>query len=775
MTGTLQEMPRVVHVIAGLGQGGAETVLYRLLRATQPPRGHVVISLGDEGVFGARLRAIGIDVYALGMNRAAGRLAGPWRLYRLLRRLRPDVVQTWMYHADVLGGVVARLAGVRAVAWGIRNSGVDLAASSRTARALAAVAAPLSRCVPGAIVACAEAARRQHVRWGYDARRMVVIPNGYDFERWAPDPARRAVVRQEWALTPEAPVVGCVARWDPLKDHDNLCAAIALVRRTRPEVRLVLMGEGMTADNAALLRLLAQHGLDDGVLLLGRRSDVPRLMQGLDVHVLASRAEGFPNVLAEAMAAGVACVTTDVGDAALIAGTAARVVPPRDAPALAAALDAALAARGSSAEQERIDQGRARVQARFGLPTVVARWEAVWTALAAGRRPGAPRLLMVVNEAAFFLSHRLPVAQAARAAGYEVHLATRAGAAVRDIQALGFAHHVLPLSRSGRNPLAELRLLWALWRLMRRLRPDIVHAVTIKPVLYGGLAARLGGAPAFVAAVSGLGHVFVEDGRRTFLRRAVTALYRRALGHRHSRVIFQNPVDQATLTTVGALRPDQAVLIPGSGVDLAQFHEAPELPGPVIIVCVSRMLAEKGIAEFVAAARQLRAQRPQVHCWLAGAPDPGNPSAIREAQLRDWDRAGWVRWLGQCDDVAALYHQAHIAVLASYREGLPRSLVEAAACGRAIVTTDVPGCRDAVQAGVTGVLVPARDSDALARALLALVDDPARRQAMGRAGRRLAEQRFGIDGVVARHLALYDSLLPPAARPSFPPNLGADD
>jgi glycosyltransferase involved in cell wall biosynthesis len=369
------------------------------------------------------------------------------------------------------------------------------------------------------------------------------------------------------------------------------------------------------------------------------------------------------------------------------------------------------------------------------------------------------RVLFVVNAPEFFLSHRLPIALAARKAGYTVNVATADGEAARQIREHGFSHYVLPLSRSGRNPLAELRNVGALWRLFRSVKPDIVHLVTIKPVLYGGLAARLAGVPGLVAAVSGLGTVFMSDGARaTPLKHAVTILYRLALGHRNMAVIFQNPDDQAVLTAMRAVTEKQARRVRGSGVVFEECPCVPEPEGRPVVTMAARLLRDKGVGEFVEAARILAERNVDVTFRLIGSPDPGNPTSVTAEQLAEWRDQGIVELLGYRDDIPSQYAQSHIVCLPSYREGLPKSLLEAAACGRAVVTTDVPGCRDAIEPGKTGVLVPPRDAVALADAIQDLVEDPMKRRTMGQAGRRLAEREFGIERVVEAHLAIYREL-----------------
>ena len=370
------------------------------------------------------------------------------------------------------------------------------------------------------------------------------------------------------------------------------------------------------------------------------------------------------------------------------------------------------------------------------------------------------RLMFVVNNPAFFMSHRVPVALAAQQAGYDVHVATMDGPAVADIQALGMTHHAIPMTRSGKHPLQELGTLLALVRLFRRVRPDVVHLVTIKPVLYGGIAARIARVPGMVAAISGLGFVFLSNSLRMRLVRAVVArLYRVALGHPNSRVIFQNANDRDLLKSLGAVRDGQVVMIRGAGVDLDAYRASPEPPAPpVVVTMVARLLRDKGVREFVEAAALLRARGVPVTMQLVGGLDAGNPASATQDEVDAWQRDGAVQALGERSDIAELYAASHIAVLPSYREGLPKSLIEAAACGRAVVTTDVPGCRDAIEPGQTGLLVPVRDAQSLADAIARLAEDAALRQRMGAAGRALAEGEFDIKRVARVHVELYDAL-----------------
>lgn len=373
------------------------------------------------------------------------------------------------------------------------------------------------------------------------------------------------------------------------------------------------------------------------------------------------------------------------------------------------------------------------------------------------------RILFVVSPARFFLSHRLPLALAARDAGYDVHIAVPDEAEAAQVEATGLPTHRIPLQRGKSGLSADWKLLGSLRRLFRELKPDLVHLVTIKPVLFGGLAAQLEGVPAVVAAVSGLGHVFIERGPVAALRRtAVLAAYRVALAHPNKRVIFQNDDDRNLFVRRRTVPPSAATIIRGSGVDTKLFAPTPEpdiLEGPPRVVLPARMLREKGVGEFIAAAEQLRREGVAARCTLVGETDAANPSAIDANELRRWYESGVIEWWGHRSDMPNVYAQSHIVCLPSYREGLSKTLLEAMACGRPIVTTDVPGCRDAVRDGVNGLLVPARNSGALADALKLLIQDAPLRLELGARGREICEREFGIDGVVAQTLRLYDELL----------------
>ncbi|WP_235914925.1 glycosyltransferase [Pelistega ratti] len=376
----------IIHLISGLGQGGAETVLTRLI--THSTYQHCVVSFSDEGVYGEVLKKAGIPVYTLNMQAGKFRLSDFKRLVALLKTLEGDLIQTWMYHADFFGAIAARKAGFRHIAWGVRNSGDSLKNSSRLTYYLARISAIASRFLPEKIIVCGEQAARIHTAWGYDQHKIKVIQNGYDLSRWQANPIAGHALRQAWGLADTIPVIGFVARWNPLKDHASLLAAFAMAKVKYPSAVCILVGKGLDVQNVALLSMLDRQGLMVGkdVLLMGMRTDIPELMSVLDIHVLSSIAEGFPNVVCESMACEVPNVVTDVGDAALIVGQygwIAQAANPKDlAQKIIEALDFVGKPKQSMAHIQQIkhlgEQARQSVLERFSLAKMVEQYERTW-------------------------------------------------------------------------------------------------------------------------------------------------------------------------------------------------------------------------------------------------------------------------------------------------------------------------------------------------------------------------------------------------------------
>jgi glycosyltransferase involved in cell wall biosynthesis len=380
----------------------------------------------------------------------------------------------------------------------------------------------------------------------------------------------------------------------------------------------------------------------------------------------------------------------------------------------------------------------------------------------------ARSLAFVVNNAAFFVSHRLPIAQSAMNQGWKVRLLTgHAGSPTMESRAImhlvdvNVPHHRLIFRSGGVNPMLEvLGLLQMIWHL-RRSRPNLVHCASPKGVLYGGIASRLASVPCLVLAVSGMGYAFTGGGggKRPFVRWMSRTLARFAYGHKNKRVIVQNEDDARLLIGSNLVKREELLLIPGSGVALEHYIYTPIEAKELLVVLPARMLLDKGVAEFAQAARLLRARYCQWQFVLVGTADFENPSAVPTQTIEAWVNEGVVAWWGHVDDMTAVYARASIVCLPSYREGMPKALIEAAAAGCAVVTTDAIGCRDAILPGETGDLVPARDSQALADALQALMEDGKRRLRYGQAGRRLAIERFSLDAVVETTFTAYQELL----------------
>lgn len=361
-----------------------------------------------------------------------------------------------------------------------------------------------------------------------------------------------------------------------------------------------------------------------------------------------------------------------------------------------------------------------------------------------------PKLLLVVSEDWYLVSHRLTLGVAAQAAGYQVTVVTRLGAQRAQIEAAGLRVLSFEMARRGLNPIGLLREALALARIYRRERPDVVHHVALRPVVVGALAARLAGVRAVVSAVTGMGFLFADHARLPWVRRAVQRALPWLLGR--GLTLVQNDDDARSLQGFG-LAASRLRLIAGAGVDTDRFAPSPVPEGPPVVLLAARMLRDKGVCEFVAAAHALRASGARF--VLVGAPDPDNPATIQRTELEQWVAAGVVEWWGQRTDMAAVLQQAHIVCLPSYREGLPKVLLEAMACSRPCISTVAPGCRDAVRHGDNGLLVPVKDAVALAAAIQQLLDDPQLRQRMGARGRARALAEFSQERVIDATLALY--------------------
>ena len=370
-------------------------------------------------------------------------------------------------------------------------------------------------------------------------------------------------------------------------------------------------------------------------------------------------------------------------------------------------------------------------------------------------------LLFVVNAMWFFLSHRLAIAMGASRLGYKVHVAGdfESRNEILELESHDIQFHHVPMVRGPGSPLSDLLLPFRLWSLYRRIRPTIIHHVTAKPIIFGSLAARFIPRSRVVNAVSGLGYAFSsQDIAARLVRWPMRIAYRLLLSGRRSYQIFQNTADQEAL--FGGDRPTRHwVFIPGSGVDLDVFQATPQSSGDPMVLLPARMLRDKGIAEYCEAASMVRKAIPTARFVMAGRLDPENPAGLSEGTIGELCKATGAEWIGESMQMPQLMERATLVCLPSYREGLPKALVEACAAGRPIVTTDVPGCRDVVRHGIEGLLVPPRNAGALAAAIQTLLANGEIRDAMGKNARLRAEAEFDVRKIVARTLEVYATAL----------------
>ncbi len=391
-----------------------------------------------------------------------------------------------------------------------------------------------------------------------------------------------------------------------------------------------------------------------------------------------------------------------------------------------------------------------------------------------------PKLLFVVNESFFFLSHRLAVAREAASRGFEVHVAAPEDHVwapddfdVGEISKLGFYFHPVRISRRGMNPIKELHSFWTMFRLVRSVRPDVLHLITVKPNLYGSIVARFLKTPALVLHITGLGQIFIEQSfKMRLIRSGVRFLLRSATRHANVRILVQNAGDLDALSRDEITSRDCYRLIRGSGVPLTEFTCKPQKPGLPVVILAARLIWEKGIGEFVAAARLLRERGIRARFLLIGDTKASNPRSVSLQHLRDWEAEGIIEWKGYQRDMPGILAASHIVCLPTrYGEGVPRILIEAAASGRPIVATQMPGCCEIVRNEENGLLVACNDPIVLADALERLISDAELRDRYGRRGREIAERDFSEIDIARRTADVYAELLHSASPPVEPDDI----
>lgn len=370
---------KVIHIITGLSDGGAEAVLYRLCHHDKENR-HIVISLMDKGKYGSLLDDIGVQVYCLDMPAGKIRILALIKLYKLIHQLKPDVVQTWMYHADLIGGVIARFAGIKNIIWGVHHTALVKGESKRSTILIAKLNALISSFIPRRIIYCAEKSRQVQESIGFKHEIGQVIPNGYNINDFKPNPNAKMTFRQEIDLSNNKFLIGHVGRYHPFKDYPTLVNAIGLLTKQKGALKVAIVGTDLTTNNIQLNQLIKDNRCSEHITLLGRRNDITVVMNGFDLFVISSVSEAFPNVLNEAMACGTPCVTTDVGDSRVIVGDTGWVVPPKDTHALANAILAAIEEKQNNPQawQARKQACRERIVSNFSIEKMVEGYHQVW-------------------------------------------------------------------------------------------------------------------------------------------------------------------------------------------------------------------------------------------------------------------------------------------------------------------------------------------------------------------------------------------------------------
>lgn len=718
----------------------------------------VVCAAKDVEVF--ELQSMGIEFLELPNTR--GRTIGladflyMLKIWRVYRELRPSVVHLVSPKSILFGGLMARLCRIPSVLLafsGLGSSFVGNTLAEEIRRFLILCCFKLVVRHSGAF-SIFQNSNDQRVIERIAGRSItpsiLLSGSGVDLQHFFP-----SVSPSRTSLT-----ITFASRLLAEKGLADFIAAAQILRDRGVAVSMQVVGQIDEYNQPEQNRTLLESAVAEGtVIYLGAFSDISQVLKETEIFCFPSYyGEGLARVLLEASASGLPVVTTDHPGCreAIIEGTTGLLVPIHRPDKVADALERLV--NDKELRETMGQEARKFAEANFSLDTVVQAHLKIYGDLV--RRPKKKNVIFVINSLEFFISHRLPVALAAQECGYAVHVASPGRPAYISDSMKSFAFHEVSVSRGGQNIIKELGLLFSLIRLFLKIKPGLVHLVTIKPVLYGGLAARITGVGAVISAVSGLGTVFLASTWKNKIRlHAIKALYQIAFRHQNIQIIFQNKDDAAILEKATKFHPEKAVFIRGSGVALDAYPYVKEPSGRPVVVMASRLLKDKGVGEYIAAARLLKQRAVDVDIRLIGSIDPDNPTSVTEKDLREWSSEGIVQIMGHRNDIAHQYAHANIVCLPSYREGLPKGLVEAAACGRAVVTTDVPGCRDAIIPEKTGLLVPVKDPESLANAIIQLTEDEPLRHQMGRAGRALAEEAFALEKIVGQHMDVYRKLI----------------
>lgn len=789
---------KVCHVIHNTDLGGTETMLFKLLQQLSPRHDMAVISLMRCGEVGKRIEGLGIPVDALQL--AANGRPRPDRLpklYRRLRALQPDVVQTWAYHADLVGGLAARLATNAAVIWNIRHATLDPQLDSKNVLRSAWLCGKISRLIPDQILLNAQSAVDVHAAVGYDATKMRVVPNGFDVDRFRRLPGARQAIRKELQIAAEVPLIGMVGRFHPHKGQDLFVRVARRIAAKRPDAHFLMAGKRCDPRNAELVSWTKLAGVSDRCHLVGKRSDVPEILNALDVYLLPSITEGMPNVVGEAMACGVPVVAADVGDAKHLLGECGSVVPAGDVSAMADSVEATLS-QTREARVAAAHLSRQRILDHYEITGIAKRYEATWlemlqrrtdrqrqasaepflpswkaTSLAvpgpADASPADVDQSMTVRQPfvstssptrrklvhvttvpmtlAFFLRGQI---EFMAAHGFDVHAVSSPGEMLDRLRETEpVTTHAVSISRRI-HPLRDAASAISLYKLFRELRPDIVQVSTPKAALLGALSAWAARVPIRIYQVRGFSSEGERGGSRIvyrMLERVTASLCNGFLVNAES--LLQYGLREKILRTGHVAGNGMS-----NGIDLQRFnrhsvrvadlckwgdrwqHDA----GPVIGY-VGRLSRDKGIEDLWRAWQGLRQEFPKSSLLLVGPVE--NDSRISNECLSALREDARVIMTGLQSDVAPFYRAMDVFVYPSHgTEGFPNAPMEAAAMGIPVISTRVVGCVDAVAENVTGKLVTPRSPVELEAAIGMYLNNAELRHRHGMAARERVRQGF---------------------------------
>ncbi|MBV2127800.1 glycosyltransferase family 4 protein [Arsukibacterium indicum] len=712
---------------------------------------HLACNFTDKAEY---LQSLGFTLHQLDLSRSGtgifSEIFAFQGIFSMLRKVRPDIVHLVTIKPVIYGGIASRLLRIKQRVASISGLGYIFIARGLRASLLRSAVSLLYRFAL------------------HTPNTKVIFQNPDDkqllLKQGIIEPSQVVMIRgsgvnlSQYHVAPEPttiPVIMLVARLLYDKGVLEFVEAARQLKAQTIPIRMVLVGDTDEGNPKSVSVSDIAGWVQEGIVEhWGYQKDINATMAQANVIVLPSYREGLPKSLIEAAACGRAVITTDVPGCrdAITPDVTGLLVPVKNASAIASAIVELV--KNESMRRQMGVASRQLAEQAFDINSVISTHLGLY-------RGNKPKMVFVVNIAKFFLSHWLPEAKEAQRRGYDVHVATMAGPEIPHITATGLSHHVIPLSRSGKNVFSEFRSFFYLLKLFRHLQPELVHLMTIKPVIYGGLAARLTNVPGVLAVVTGLGYVFIHHGIRAILVRGlVSFLYKRVFAHPNLLAVFENDSDMQSFLASDIVVPEKARIINGAGVDLDRYHVVPEPADSFTVIFAARLLKDKGFMEFVAAARLLKLKYPDIRFWVAGDTDEGNPASISPKLIQQLEDEKLVEFLGFRDDIPQVFAKSNLVVLPSYREGLPKVLIEAAACGRAIITTDVPGCRHAIIDGETGLLVPVKQVQPLADAIESLYLNKTLRGQMAANGRKLALQKYNIDHTVSAYFELYAELTP---------------